>query len=476
MRNKLITIISALTLLALGCGSDDTTAGGADDETTTTAAAEETTTPASDVPSTEGPYGGYNLFAPVTSKVTYLTDMDNNVVWSWDSDYTPGLAAYLLEDGSLLRAGYVGNEEFEIPGAGGIIQIIAPDGEVTWEYEYSSDEHLQHHDIEMLPNGNILLVAWEKEDSEAAAAAGRAPGNTTPEGVLTDSIIEVKPTGDGGGEVVWEWHAWDHLVQDTDESLENYGEVAEHPELIDVNYIGAPGSRHEWTHFNSVTYNAELDQIMVSVRSFSEIWVIDHSTTTEEAAGHTGGASGKGGDLLYRWGNPSAYGRGDLGEEQLFVQHCARWIPEGYPGTGDIVVFNNGTGRPEGKYSTVTQFTPPVTTEGTYELTGEEPYGPTEPSWTWEADPPDSFYASVVSSAQRLPNGNTLIANGPAGLFLEVDADGNTVWEWAYESPVFKIVRYGDDYAGLPDLGQWTGSTTPTSAPPIEDAPLPLEL
>lgn len=460
--------------MTFGCANDDTTAGRVDDETTTSATADETSTSSTEA-TVPGPYEGYNLFAPVTSKVTYLTDIDNNVVWSWDSEYMPGLAAYLLEDGSLLRAGYVGNENFEIPGAGGVVQIIAPDGEVTWEYEYSSDEHLQHHDVEMLPNGNILLVAWEKEDSASALAAGRTPENTTHEGVLSDSIIEVKPTADGGGEIVWEWHAWDHLVQDTDESIENYGNVAEHPDLIDVNYIGARGAKHEWTHFNSVTYNAELDQIMVSVRSFSEVWVIDHSTTTEEAAGHSGGESGKGGDLLYRWGNPEAYGRGEPGEEQLFVQHCARWIPEGVPGAGDILVFNNGTGRSGGNYSTATQFTPPLSADDTYELTGDEPYGPGEPSWTWEADPPDSFYAPVVSSAQRLANGNTLIVDGPDGLFLEVDAEGNTVWEWAYGSPVFKVVRYGAEYPGLPDLGQWTGSTTPTSAPPVEDAPLPLE-
>ena len=103
----------------------------------------------------------------------------------------------------------------------------------------------------------------------------------------------------------------DHLIQDFDASKANYGEVAEHPELIDLNFRLSETTNYrdpsDWIHSNGIDYNPELDQIVLSPSNFSEVWIIDHSTTRTEAAGSNGGNSGKGGDLLYRWGNPRAY-------------------------------------------------------------------------------------------------------------------------------------------------------------------------
>ena len=82
-------------------------------------------------------------------------------------------------------------------------------------------------------------------------------------------------------------------------------------------------------HVNAVAYNAELDQIVLSSPHFNEIWIIDHGTTTEEAKGHTGGRWGKGGDILYRWGNPRAYRNGTKLDQRLFYQHNIQWIPKG---------------------------------------------------------------------------------------------------------------------------------------------------
>ena len=141
--------------------------------------------------------------------------------------------------------------------------------------------------------------------------------------------------------MVWRWRVWDHLIQDYDATKANYGNVAANPRLID-----ADGTESRipafWNHMNSIDYNAALDQIMLSVRGNSEVWIIDHSTTTAEAAAHTGGKSGKGGDLLYRWGNPKAYGAGTQSDQELYQQHDAEWVSTGYPGAGNITVFNNG--------------------------------------------------------------------------------------------------------------------------------------
>ena len=194
--------------------------------------------------------------------------------------------------------------------------------------------------------------------------------------MLPDSLVEIKPTGKTTGEVVWEWHLWDHLVQDFDKTKANFGNVAEHPELVNINYgedelpsvIAAkdgkrqaqggwqrrrrtrpPRINPDYTHFNGVAYNPDLDQIAVSVWAFSEFWIIDHGTTTAQAAGHTGGRRGKGGDLLYRWGNPRAYRAGTKADRKLFRQHNAHWIPQGLPGAGHLLLFNNGGERPDGE-------------------------------------------------------------------------------------------------------------------------------
>jgi hypothetical protein len=232
---------------------------------------------------------------------------------------------------------------------------------LIWEFEYSSDQYLQHHDIEKLPNGNVLIIAWELKSFEEATMAGRNPDLMSQDKIWPDHIIEVQPNGSSGAYIVWEWHVWDHLIRDFDSTALNYGVVSDHPELIDINYIGTIPNPlgADWNHINAVDYNAAFDQIIISVRHLSEIWVIDHSTTTEEAAGHFGGNSGLGGDLLYRWGNPQAYDAGDATDQKLFVQHDFHRIESGLPREGNILIFNNGRGRP-GSNQTRVNFLPQI--------------------------------------------------------------------------------------------------------------------
>jgi hypothetical protein len=125
--------------------------------------------------------------------------------------------------------------------------------------------------------------------------------------------------------------------------------------LINVNYNKSKRPNKasaDFMHTNAVSYNPETDQIMLSIHSFSEIWIIDHSTTKTEASSHEGGESGMGGDILYRYGNPETYNQGTRNDRTLFGQHDAQWIPTGYPGEGNVLIFNNGIKRIR-EYSTV---------------------------------------------------------------------------------------------------------------------------
>jgi hypothetical protein len=398
---------------------------------------------------------GQILLAPMNSKITYLIDKYGVLNHTWQSDYLPGEAVWWLGDGTILRTIKVGFSGSG--GSGGGVQKISWDGTVLWDFRYNTDKYLSHHDIKTLPNGNVLLIAWEFKTRDEAIAAGRNPNYIQGNTFMPDHIIEVKPTGPTTGEIVWEWHVWDHLIQDYDASKANYGVVGDHPELVDINYAAIIG--FDWMHSNSIDYNQQFDQLLLSVANFNEVWVIDHSTTTEEAEGHTGGNSGKGGDLLYRWGNPEAYRAGTSNDQKFFGQHDATWIKPGCPGAGNILVFNNGFNRPGTYYSSVDEIVPPINDSGMYYLVPGSAYGPAAQTWIYTANPPSSFYAGRFSGAQRLPDGDTLICNGVAGKFFEVTPDGATVWQYTSEYPtpltnnVFKIVYVPPELPPeLPDL------------------------
>jgi hypothetical protein len=414
---------------------------------------------------------GQILFAPINYGTTYLIDNTGAVNHTWSSNYLPGESVRWLGDGTILRT--IKTEVHGYGGVGGGVQKVLWNGTVVWDFRYNTNGDLSHHDIMPLPNGNVLMIAWETKTRAEVIEAGRDPNSFIGDTFMPDHIIEVKPTGPTGGTIVWEWHVWDHLIQDYDPSKANYGVIADHPELIDINY-GYNPVISDWTHTNSIDYNEEFDQILISVRNFNEIWVIDHSTTTEEAAGHTGGDSGKGGDLLYRWGNPIAYGAGTTSDKKLFSQHDASWIDQGLPGEGDIIVFNNGDNRPSGAYSSVDEMIPPINDEGKYYLEPGSSFGPKNLTWTYTADPPLSFYSGLFSGAQRLADGDTLICDAVDGRFFEVTPDGATLWQYINPFPgpnmnaVFKIVYIPPvepPEPGVPDLA-CTGSLSWTDITP----------
>ena len=382
---------------------------------------------------------GLTLYHPFNDTTTYLVDSLGTVVNAWPGTTTPGLSVYFLPDGDLMRTRNIGGG-----GPGGIaggLERISYDGTVEWQFTLLTSDLRPHHDIEVLPNGNVLLIVWEEIGGAAAIALGRDP-NTVSTSFIPDGIYEVQPTGMTGGTIVWEWHAYDHLVQDFDASLPNFDVIADRPERIDINVASAG----DWLHINGIDYNPELDQIALSVPRFHELWIIDHSTTTAEAAGSTGGNSGMGGDLLYRWGNPQAYGRGTATDQVFYTIHDVQWVLPGRPGAGNITVFNNGNGRPSGNWSSVDEITPPVDGGGNYTLVAGQAYGPAALTWTYSDVA--TLYSNIMSGAERLENGNTLITEATSGTIFEVTPAGSTVW--TYVNPfgglnwVFKAHRYAD--------------------------------
>ncbi len=432
---------------------------------------------------------GYLLMAPSISNQTWLIDNCGREVHRWDSDAPPALSVHLLEDGSLLRPARISNS-FNAGGTGGLIDRLDWDGLQTWRFTYSADTGHQHHDICPLPNGNVLVLAWEKHTIEKALALGRKPETLFTE-LWSEKIVELRPVGPNQAEYVWSWRLWDHLVQDQDPLKPNFGNPADFPGRVDINYLldEGPESYPDWTHANSVDFNPELNQVLISVRNFHELWVIDHSTTRAEAVGSTGGNSGRGGDLLYRWGNPQAYGRGDSSDQVFFQQHDASWIPPGLPGEGHILVFNNGKDRPGVSYSSVEEILPPLEADGNYTLNTDQPYGPAEVIWRYVADPPEALISKNLSGAQRQPNGNTLICSGGNGRVIEVTPDGNTTWE--YICPVgaggplsqgsipstnqlFQLSRYPVDYPGLSGRDLSPGATVQVEVSPPDCEIIPV--
>lgn len=400
-------------------------------------------------------FDGYILSNTILpGMMTYLLDGDKNIAHFWINEQS-ALTSYLREDGKLIRACQsvsILDTPFYLGGTGRV-EILNWYGIRTWNFEYCNSQRCLHHDIAPLPNGNILMTAWEIKTPDEAIAAGHNP-DINSLGMAPDHIIEVEPTGQYRGNIVWEWHIWDHLIQDFDPSKANYGVIADHPELIDINL--GDFNANDWLHINSIDYNEELDQILLSSWQLKEILIIDHSTTTEEAAGHTGGNSGKGGDVLYRWGNPQNYDGGDGDDRKLFGQHDARWIESGCPGEGHITFFHNG-GDGHGN-SSVDEIVTPVDNNGNYYLEPGSAFGPEEPIWRVISGEGYDFTSGCYSGAQRLPNGNTLIVSGEQAKFFVVTRYKKLVWEKSTGigngTRIFNMHYYPLDYSGVNALSE----------------------
>ncbi|AEM69739.1 hypothetical protein Murru_0689 [Allomuricauda ruestringensis DSM 13258] len=366
----------------------------------------------------------YILVNDAMSNRVYLMDKNGDLVYEWPlGDRKIGNDVVLLEDGTLLAALQAEGPDILFGGFGGKIQIIDKEGNVLWDFTYSNSNHRLHHDVELLPNGNVLGIAWEKMTQEESLANG-SKHNTD---LYPESILEINPTTD---EIVWEWHAKDHLIQDFDDTKLNFGEVAANPQLIDLNYVNAENGNI--MHINGLGYDSINDLIFLSVNFYSEVWVLDHSTTTEVAATHSGGSYGRGGDLVYRFGNPSAHGDDD--SERIFVNNH-------YPNLfepGKMLIFTNGGDLEQ---STVHELALPDA------LDQKSVPNLTNPEILWSFTDTE-LYSPKVSGAVRLPNGNTLITEGDYGIW-EVTTEGEVVWKFSGDGFFWRSYHYAKDHPGI---------------------------
>ncbi len=405
---------------------------------------------------------GYVLFTPLGTDTTFLINKCGQKIHTWYSKYTPGLSVYLLPNGHLLKTGTYNDTAFGgAGGRGGIIEELDWDSKVVWRYMIFNDTLCQHHDIKPMPNGNVLVMTWHSISKKEAIKLGRSTLNfgSGQTDLWGERLVELKPKGKDSAEIIWQWDLYDHVIQDIDSTKANYGNVSKNPGLMNINYALNLKTR-DWIHMNGIDYNEKLDQIVMSCHNISEIWVIDHGTTKAEAAAHSGGKYGHGGDFLYRWGNPIAYNKGTAADRKLFRQHNATWIPSGLKDSGCIILFNNGWDR-DTAYSSIDIIKTPIF-NGNYN--NSLPYGPSNALWIYKDSIPKKFYSQIISGVQRLPNGNTLICSGVQGRFFEINQQKKIVWEYLNpsngpdlqsdgENPndnaVFRCVFYPNTYSGF---------------------------
>ncbi|TRO65699.1 aryl-sulfate sulfotransferase [Christiangramia sabulilitoris] len=370
----------------------------------------------------------YFLINDAGANRVYLINKAKENIFEWELEAGIGNDCYLLDNGQLLAILQAEDPYIDFGGYGGKIQLINPDFSVAWEFILSSQNQIAHHDIEMLPNGNILAIVWVRKSTEESKAVG-FKGDYP---VFPERLIEINPDTN---EIVWQWDSWDHLIQDHDRSKPNYGIVSDHPGKIDINYSMVPNG--DIMHANGLDYDPENDLIYLSVNFFSEIWVIDHSTSTAQAKTERGGNFDKGGELIYRFGNPEAY-QNQAGSRLFYNVHFPNFITEN--GQNKMLVFMNGSNTEQSYVYEFKLDYPPVLI----------PANNNEPELLWEYTQP-GIYSGKVSGAELLANGNILITVGNYGL-IEVDRMGEILWEMKESGFFWRTYSYHKDSPAIKNL------------------------
>jgi hypothetical protein len=394
----------------------------------------------------------FYTFSPVNGKSTYLVDNCGNLINQWTSDFFPGMTDYLTDDGSLYTARRLGgNPTMGSAGLGGVFQKFNWEGDLVWQYEISDSFTLAHHDFSIKPNGNLLIIAWDYKTEEEAIQAGRNPANVD-QSIWSEKIMEIRPIGEDSAELVWEWYLWDHLIQNYDDTKDNFGNPNANKGKMNINNVGLVAK--SWMHFNSIQYNPRLEQILFSSPSANEIFIIDNSTTSDQAATNSGGRWHKGGEFLFRFGTNATYTDNDT-TQYLYFQHNAQWIENSLEGQEGITVFNNGRYRPlpnlQKPYSNVIKLVPALNETDTSYVEEDNGFQILQIDTLYNSESDTLFYAAVMSGATLLEDG-LFIAHAPEGRFFELDINGNKRIEY-----IVPIDRSGDEIAQGTDISTLVG-------------------
>ncbi len=364
-------------------------------------------------------WNGLTLIAVKGAYSVGVCDTNGVMVKTWT--FTPAQGSnsypsYMTQGGFIWRT--ITTTSSVTPQNGGMtgrIQKMDYAGNILWDWTFNSPQGVLHHDICIMPNGNVLATAYDVRFSVDIVAAGCTNTATS---MWSERIMEVQPVGTNSANIVWEWKLWDHLVQNVNPLKNNYyASIVNHPELLNINN----GIQTDFFHMNGLDYYPILDQIAFSSHFKAEMYIIDHSTNTAGAATHTAGNSGQGGDLLYRWGKPSIYGAAGPTMVPSYV-HDGHFIPDGVPFAGQLCGFNN-SGQAVPFRSTVDRVNPPRAGYN-YTIALGSAFTPTNFTSRYVCN----AYSSGYSSAEQFPNGNQMMSMAPAGNVYEVDAAGTFLW------------------------------------------------
>jgi hypothetical protein len=362
-----------------------------------------------------------------TTGTLKLVDTNGATIKSFSLTGGNEYSSYLTKGGNFYRT-CKPTTTTQITGGGvhGRIQKINWNGNVVWDWTYSSATYVLHHDYCVLPNGNIFMIAYDQRAAGSITAIGGTYTNT----VKSEKIIEVQPTGATTGNIVWEWYLWDRFCQSTNNGIAStyVSSIVNNPQRLSL----ATVTTQDFAHINGIDFDTARNQIILSSHFLDEVYVIDHSTTTAEAAGHTGGTYGKGGDFLYRYGNTPNYAAG--GTAVNSVIHDGHLVTTG-PMAGYIGFFHN-----QGVSTSVScaDYIALPRVGNTFSITAGQAYTPT--TYTKRFLP--NSYSSNMGSTEEYPNGNVMISVATTGNIIELDSNNNILWTYNAGGTCAQAHRY----------------------------------